>query len=215
MTLDYIHRPIGDRSLFAGEHKGSPFDSTFPQTLRLLEDELWHLHAENLVIEVDVTPADIRRDGKIRANAKPVSPACRIVFDSVHGQLTYGTDRFVRNYRGPQHDWQHNLRAIALGLEALRKVDRYGIGQAGQQYTGYAALPAGGGGIALGGMTKDEAAQVLSEWSGTQIDAEESAQSARARWREARINTHPDRCNGDQTAWDQVERAAKVLGLTS
>lgn len=42
--------------------------------------------------------------------------------------------------------WQHNVRSIALGLEALRAVDRYGISRRGEQYAGYrAALTAGSG----------------------------------------------------------------------
>lgn len=39
-------------------------------------------------------------------------------------------------------DWQINLRAIALGLEALRKLDRYGITSRGEQYTGWRAIEA-------------------------------------------------------------------------
>jgi hypothetical protein len=40
--------------------------------------------------------------------------------------------------------WQHNVRSIALGLEALRAVDRYGITRRGEQYAGFrAALTAG------------------------------------------------------------------------
>ncbi len=41
--------------------------------------------------------------------------------------------------------WQHNVRSIALGLEALRAVDRYGISRRGEQYAGFrAALTSGG-----------------------------------------------------------------------
>lgn len=214
MALDYIHQPIGDRSRLEGVHKPSPFDSTFQQTMRLLEDELWHLDAENVVIEVDVVPAQIRRDGRLNERAKPVSPAVRLVFDSRHGQLTYATDRFVRNYKGPQEDWKHNLRALALGLEALRKVDRYGIGQQGQQYTGYAALPAGTGGIALGGMTKDEATEILTNHA--EVEVRDAARfTIEQLYRRARARTHPDRHEGEQAMWDQVELAAKVLGLES
>lgn len=40
--------------------------------------------------------------------------------------------------------WQHNVRSIALGLEALRAVDRYGISRRGEQYAGFrAALTSG------------------------------------------------------------------------
>lgn len=35
--------------------------------------------------------------------------------------------------------WQHNIRSIALGLEALRAVDRYGISRRGEQYAGFRA----------------------------------------------------------------------------
>ena len=39
----------------------------------------------------------------------------------------------------------HNLRSIALGLKALRAVDRYGVSRRGEQYAGFrAALTAGG-----------------------------------------------------------------------
>lgn len=35
--------------------------------------------------------------------------------------------------------WQHNVRSVALGLEALRAVDRYGISRRGEQYAGFRA----------------------------------------------------------------------------
>ncbi len=39
--------------------------------------------------------------------------------------------------------WRINVRAIALGLEALRKVDRSGIARGNEQYTGFRALGSG------------------------------------------------------------------------
>jgi hypothetical protein len=50
-----------------------------------------------------------------------------------HGSLSYPCDKFSH--------WQDNLRAIALSMEALRKVDRYGVTRGGEQYRGFAALP--------------------------------------------------------------------------
>lgn len=41
------------------------------------------------------------------------------------------------------HTWQDNVRAIALGMEALRKVERYGITELDQQYAGFMQLNAG------------------------------------------------------------------------
>lgn len=50
-------------------------------------------------------------------------------------QMRYRCARF--------RSWQENVRAIALGMEALRKVERYAITEADQQYAGFMALPRG------------------------------------------------------------------------
>lgn len=79
---------------------------------------------------------DLRQDGQPRANVRAhVHPGVELSFKSrEHGQLTYATDQFT--------EWQDNVRAIALSLEALRAVERYGVSK-GRQYTGFALLEAG------------------------------------------------------------------------
>jgi hypothetical protein len=32
-------------------------------------------------------------------------------------------------------------------------------------------------------------------------------------WKQARARSHPDRRGGDRTEWDEVEQAARTLGL--
>ena len=66
---------------------------------------------------------------RLAIKGDPKGPAVIIAFESKHGPLKYATDVFDH--------WHANLRAIALGLEALRKVERYGITQRGEQYTGF------------------------------------------------------------------------------
>ena len=66
-------------------------------------------------------------------NARPKNPAVVISFNSKHGPLRYPCDRF--------DDWQDNIRAIALSLEALRTVDRYGVTSRAEQYRGWQQLP--------------------------------------------------------------------------
>jgi len=200
--MSYVVRPISDRTLFTGKHQRSRFDAPWSRTESLLIREVAQLRGRHLVVEVDVTEGDIRNDGRIRATARPASPAVRVAFDSVHGPLTYGTDRFST--------WQDNVRAIALGLEALRKVDRYGITKRGEQYAGWKALPSGSGAPASD-MTSVEAIALLREVTG--ITAAEV--SAGPLFRRARAMTHPDRNNGDRAAWDRVEQAARVLGVAS
>lgn len=48
-------------------------------------------------------------------------------------QYSYPCDTFQQ--------YADNLRAIALALEALRKIDRYGVTRRGEQYQGFRALP--------------------------------------------------------------------------
>jgi hypothetical protein len=106
------------------------FRASWPNTLELLQRELGYLEARDVVIEADFGESDLRQDGWPRANARqPSHPGIRIAFTSKHGPLIYATDAYA--------NWQHNVRAIALGLEALRAVDRYGITRTGEQYTGW------------------------------------------------------------------------------
>lgn len=83
----------------------------------------------------------------------------------------------------------------------------------GQQYAGFKALPAGTA-LPPSHMTRDRAIAILAV--AVNIPPEHlnlDPDSLRSTWRRARREVHPDRNAGDQTAWDQVEQAAKVLGL--
>ena len=223
MSLVYTVRPISDRTPFRGEYENSQFTAGWSDTLDVLDRELWHLDAEHVVIEVDVPERGIRVDGQMRADAKVTSPAVRLAFDSKHGPLQYATDRFVRpswQAKGAQEDWQHNLRAIALGLEALRRVDRYGITRRGEQYTGWKALPAGAGApIAMpAAMNSDEAARLLIELSGfrgtvTERHVNQVINSPEQRtqlYRQAVKKLHPDN-GGDRALFDRLQEARTLL----
>lgn len=213
MTV-FTVKPLDDRTGFKGNPKRSPFTTRvgdsyrrqaipFSQTRELLARELKALGATTVILEVDVLPSRIRLDGELYADAKTNSPAVRLHFDSNHGHLTYATDAFTT--------WQDNVRAIALALEALRKVDRYEVGRGGDQYRGYLALEAGTG-IALGGMTTDQAQLVLI--GASRFLAWDEADPGSI-YKSARGNAHPDRNAGSRSWWDEVEQAAKVLGLAS
>lgn len=118
------------------EPQRSPFSASWSDTLRLLERELGMLEATGIVIQVALREDQIRSDGwPKQGHAQPPNPGVVLAFDSRHGPLKYATDRF--------HRYEDNVRAIALGLEALRKVDRYGISTRGEQYAGWKALPSG------------------------------------------------------------------------
>jgi hypothetical protein len=113
------------------ERRRSPFGSDYASTLDLLGREMAHLRARDAVLMLALQESDLRRDGMPRSGARPAHPGVIVAFDSKHGPLKYATDVFT--------DWQSNLRAVALGLESLRRVDRYGITKRGEQYTDDAA----------------------------------------------------------------------------
>lgn len=154
--MDVRFRPLGDWPQPETKGRKNPqFRSTWSQTLTLLDAELRHLGAKNVVVEVAMTARDIRLDGWPRADARASFPGVIVSFDSRFGPLRYLTDTFENGgYWVPGGlgrpgrmeyvpGWQNNLRAIALSMEALRAVDRYGVSKRGEQYVGWGQLPPG------------------------------------------------------------------------
>lgn len=210
--MQYRFRPI---DVWPGEmtrqRKSSPFYSSYMQTLEKLEAELRHLRARDVVIQLDLDEGQIRLDGLPRAGAQPGHPGVILAFDSVHGPLKYATDVFV--------SWADNLRAIALGLEALRRVERYGITKRGEQYTGWKAL---GSGIPMAAatpaMSLDDAAWFLVEHAHDMSDPVGAAESMLAGdaklcerlYREAAKTLHPD-VGGDDDLFKLLTEARDLL----
>lgn len=124
-------------STTAWERRGRyTFRVGWEDTVNLLLDEIDRLDGSNVIIGAGLSQDDIRNDGLPRANARqPIHPGIEVSFNTRRGRLVYATD--VCEF------WQHNVRSIALGLESLRAVDRYGITRKGEQYAGFAQLAAG------------------------------------------------------------------------
>lgn len=114
--------------------KNAQFRAKYLQTLDLLEAELAKLGAKMVTIQAGYKREDIRNDGWPRASAKPEHPACVLQFKDRKGQqLAFRALKYTT--------FEDNLRAIAMTLEALRAVDRYGVVE-GEQYAGFKQLPA-------------------------------------------------------------------------
>jgi hypothetical protein len=176
------------------QRKSSNFSAPWSATLDLLGKEIRALGGRAVVLEVAIPPEQFRNDGYPRANARESHPGVILSLGKSHvGPLRYPCDAFDR--------WQDNVRAIALALEALRRVDRYGVTKRGEQYQGWAQIESSD-------MTRNQALEVIG------LAEHFSADEARAAWRTARIRWHPDRNSGNHTEWDRVERAARALGLT-
>jgi hypothetical protein len=211
----YTVRPLSDRTWLRppAQRESTRFSAKWPATEELLLAEVEYLEGSQLVIEVDVREQDLRIDGTLRANGREaVTPAVVVAFESAkHGPMLYRCDTFVAPWSHQGKSWWHNVRAIALTLQALRSVDRYGATETGQQYAGFKALPAGRA-MPSSHMTRTDAEELLWTVSGLGRD---KAWPLEGRWKKARSMSHPDRHDGDRTLWDQVEQAASVLGLSS
>ena len=136
----------------------------------------------------------------LRANVRPRSPGVILSFDSKHGQLSYPCDTF--------DDWQANVRAIALALEALRAVDRYGVTRRAEQYKGWAKLPDPFARTMF--HSRADALLFLARVLGQSIDGNEPSVTNAVR--KAKVKTHPDQ-GGSAELFKQVCQAAEFLGV--
>lgn len=203
MTLQYQFRPIDAwPTTRTVNRKKSPFQASWGKTLGMLENELGHLQASGVVIQAYVDASKIRNDGMLYASAKPSQPGVILSFNSKHGPLLYPCDTF--------DDWQANVRAIALSLEALRKVDRYGVTKRAEQYKGFEKLE--------GPSPADQmnhAAKVLCNAAGYAAVKPEhlNGDFLEQVYRKAATATHPDH-GGTDEKFKAVESAYRILAGT-
>lgn len=182
-------------------------DPRNPRRFRLpwdrVVDELLYevdlLDGGRVAVQVDADPADIRRDGMLRARARVGFPGVVVAFTSRHGPLTYATDAY--------ETWQDNVRAVGLALAALRAVDRYGVSGSGEQYRGWTAIAAA---PAEKTLTVDEAARLLAEWVPCRPEHLRTEDQANRAFRAAARVHHPD-AGGDAAAFRLLTAARAVL----
>lgn len=175
---------------------GRRFTASWTDTMNLLTSEIEKLGCYGAVaVRVDVERGGIRRDGMLRSAAKVGFPGVVVSFESRYGPLSYATDEYDH--------WQANVRAIALSLQALRAVDRYGVSKSGEQYVGWRAIESGTTGFA----SADEAVRWLREQAGPSGDG----LSSKSLLRLVSGLLHPDRHGGDRSGWDRVDAARQIL----
>lgn len=120
------------------EHRSSQFKAPMAKTIKALRHELRAVDGlVDAILMIDFREQDLRLDGLPRADKRAQSPAVVLAFQA---QAIAG-EPHLRYEVGTYARWSDNVRAIALGLEALRAVDRYGITRRGEQYAGWKALP--------------------------------------------------------------------------
>lgn len=185
----------------------SQFKASLGATLQLLDREIWHLtdtrsQRESAECLIAIPAGDLwRLDGRPRAHAVAEHPGVIFSLESKHGALSYPCDTFTT--------WQDNLRAVALALEALRKVDRYGVTKRGEQYRGFLAIEATA--APAGFATLDDALAFLGKFVGLGPAEMKVIEGAPARGlRRAQRDTHPDH-GGDAAMFQRVSLAEAKL----
>jgi len=202
MTFRPIHQWPGPMTPAGQRRSRSRFQAAWPSTVQLLEHELRMLDARDIVLQLDLTEADLRRDGLPRAHARPGHPGTVLAFVApVVGPLQFACDTY--------DDWQANLRAVALTLQALRAVERYGAVKTGEQYRGWAALPPPA--PADGQMTVEDAARYVAEQAGFPGEWRAVLGNWFDAYRAAARRLHPDAAGGDHEAFTRLQQARRVL----
>lgn len=191
-------RPIDQwPKAFTRDRKRSPFNVGYGTMMTALERELKHMKAKSAVMLMALDEKDIRIDGRPRAGATPRHPGVILVVQTEdRGTLRFPCDTY-------EH-WQVNLRAIGLTLEALRRIDRYGVTTSGEQYTGWKALPPPNGDH----WTKEQAAEFITRFLG--ISTIIAPFEYREAIRRAELKSHPDR-GGNASDFNKVQQARKLL----
>ena len=96
-----------------------------------LERQLELLGASTMTLSTNVS---LRLDGRPRSDQEPADPGAAIYFTFKGKATVLACDRWSRV--------ADNIAAIAHHIDALRRIDRYGVGTIEQALAGYKALPA-------------------------------------------------------------------------
>ena len=151
-------------------------------------------------IEVDLEERHIRQDGQLRADASPRDARCIVYAAHARlGDLRWACDGYRK--------LPENIRAIAMTIQNLRAIERYRCVRDAQQFRGFKALPA----QASATLSLVGALNTLARYA-PRLDVATGDRAAfQSAVRAAKAASHPDRHEGERTAWDAVERAVVVL----
>lgn len=196
--------------------KSSQFKTDYNGSIRLLKYELASIGADHAILQLSLGENAIRQDGQIRGDAgQPKHPGVILCFKHPKtGDVKFPCDTYT--------EWRKNVHALALSLEALRAVDRYGVTQSAEQYRGWAQLPPPGGLVTPAPLTLEQAARVVIKATadatmvGQISDAAKliihDANLYRQVKRDAMKRLHPDGpTGGDTDAWNALQAAAEML----
>lgn len=104
---------------------------TIAAAIDRLEGELRRLGAEDVLLSTNV-PLSLR-GMPLSVPKEPADPGAAVYITLHRKPLVFASDKWDRV--------ADNIAAIAQHIDALRRIDRYGVGSLDQAFAGYAALP--------------------------------------------------------------------------
>lgn len=204
---------IGDR--WPGEltpaRRSGQFKASRAVTLQDLGTEIERLlpgsktvHDADVRVGLPVLSEQITLDGqRLRAGVEPWHPGLTVSFTIPRGTMRFAADQYTRE--------SDNLRAVALTLEALRAVERWGATH-GEQYNGYLAIESS---RAMPTDPFTDAAGAR-RWLGDLLGMAGIPEPAlsdgwRSIIRKAQAHTHPDHHPDRRDEFERVMRAAALI----
>lgn len=182
-----------------GARKRSQFKAGWGRTLDKLDEEIAKLGGHDIVVQAGYRNDQIRNDGWPYGKAVPLHPGVVVTFyDRKNRPLSFPCDTYATI--------DDNMRAIALSLEALRAVDRYGVTRRDEQYMGFKAIEA------PRAMSVEDAAQALSAQAPS-VSPDviiDSASWYRTAYRQAAKRLHPD-VQGNEHLWRELGKWKELL----
>ena len=162
--------PFGSMKRVAGRSYESRESLSVAEATSRLQVELDRLGAREIVLSTNVEP---RLDGYPRSDRRePADSGAALYFRFGGKDTVLACDKWDRT--------ADNIAAIAKHLEALRGMDRWGVGTLEQAFAGYQALPA-----------PEQWWQVLG------VPESASREHINAAWRDKANTAHPDKGGSD------------------
>lgn len=131
--------PVGWTRTLSGRRKRATFATVKTVSGQLsvslatgrLQAEIDRLGARNVTLSTNV---ELRLDGFPRSDIEPRDPGVAVYFSFKGKATVFACDKWDRV--------ADNIAAIAAHIDAIRRIERYGVGSLEQALAGYKALPA-------------------------------------------------------------------------
>ncbi len=186
MTESYpLQWPIGKpRTSFPARSKFA--DRSIDAATKILQHQIQLLKASNMILSTNLR---LRNDGlPYSSQAQPKDQGAAVYFFYKKQTMCFACDRWDRI--------QDNIYAVAMTIEALRGIERWGSGDMVQQaFAGFAALPA------------PNSNHKKPWWEVLECALTSSAEAVERNYKHLSRKFHPDRPDGDHDKFIEVGQA--------